>query len=309
MTGRILVLGAGGRFGKAAAQAFRDAGWSVSSVVRPGAAARAPRDTNALAINALDRAAVADAARGHDVVLHALNPVYTDWAQYALPLAYSAIEAAEAAGATLLFPGNLYNYGAEMPAVLDESTPMRPTSRKGQLRVLIEDRMREASERGMRAIILRAGDFYGGGRGSWFDLVVAKELRQGRITYPGPLELVHEWAYLPDLAAAIVRIAAIRERFDKFETFGFPGHAVTGREFIDAVERALGRKLAVKIMGWWLVTTFGRIFPMGRELAEMAYLWKVPHHIDGTKLRGAIEVPATPFKDAIAATLQQLDIH
>src|SRR5207248_1911305 len=123
--------------------------------------------------------------------------------------------------------------------VLDESTPMRPTSRKGQMRVIIEDRMREASDRGMRAVVLRAGDFFGGGRGSWFDLVITKELAQGRVTYPGPFDLVHEWTYVPDLAAAMVRLASVRDTLPPFATFGFPGHAITGRELRDAISRAV----------------------------------------------------------------------
>src|SRR5262249_26517419 len=81
-----------------------------------------------------------------------------------------------------------------------ENTPMRPSSRKGQLRVAIEDRLAEAAERGARIIILRAGDFYGGRRGSWFDLVLAQEIGRGPVTYLRPLALVHEWAYLPALA-------------------------------------------------------------------------------------------------------------
>src|SRR5262249_28765557 len=113
--------------------------------------------------------------------------------------------------------------------------------RKGKLRVEIEERMREASERGVRTIILRAGDFFGGGRGSWFDLVLAKDVRRGIATYPGPIDLVHEWAYLPDLAAAFVRLAEMRDRFGAFETFGFPGHAVTGREFVAALAKAARR--------------------------------------------------------------------
>src|SRR5262249_47737823 len=154
---------------------------------------------------------------------------------------YAVIDAAEATGATIMFPGNLYNYGARMPALIDETTPMQPTTRKGQLRVAIEQRLREASERGVRVIILRAGDFYGAGRGSWFDLVIAKQLAQGRITYPGPLDVAHEWAYVPDVAAALVRLAATRATFPAFETFGFPGHAVTGRELAAAVAKATGR--------------------------------------------------------------------
>src|SRR5207244_2579694 len=117
-----------------------------------------------------DHNAVAQAARDADVVLHALNPVYTQWPSRALPLAYSAIAAAESAGATLLFPGNLYNYGKGLPSRIDETTPMLPSARKGRLRLAIEDRMQEAAERGLRVVIMRAGDFFGDGRGSWLDL-------------------------------------------------------------------------------------------------------------------------------------------
>ena len=305
MSGRILVLGAAGRLGYAAALAFRDAGWSVSSLVRPGAAARAPRGTHV--IETIDRAVAVQSAHGMDVVLHALNPRYQDWRRSALPLAYSAIEAAETAGATLLFPGNLYNYGADMPPVLDETTPMRPSSRKGEIRAEIEARMREASERGMRTIILRAGDFFGGGRGSWLDLVIAKELARGRVTYPGPLDLVHEWAYLPDLVSAMVRLAAIRDRLDAFEIFGFPGHAVTGREFVGAIAKAARRGVQIKRMQWWMIHALRPFVPLCRELAEMAYLWQVPHRIAGDKLKGAIgEVPHTPLDVAMARALRDL---
>ena len=49
---------------------------------------------------------------GADVVLHALNPTLTDWSRQALPLAYSAITAAETAGATLLpLPNDKARYG------------------------------------------------------------------------------------------------------------------------------------------------------------------------------------------------------
>src|SRR5262249_11959600 len=129
MAGRILIMGAAGRFGYAAAQAFRSAGWEVTSLVRAGAAPRAPR--GAIVSEASARPVAVEAARGMDVVLHALNPRYTDWNRMALPHAYAAIEAAETAGATLIFPGNVYNYGKGTPELIDETTSMQPTSRKG----------------------------------------------------------------------------------------------------------------------------------------------------------------------------------
>jgi nucleoside-diphosphate-sugar epimerase len=190
MKGRIIVLGGAGRLGFAAGEAFRDAGWQVKGLVRPGRAGAIPRGVEPVEAVTRDEAVVA--ASGCDVVLNAFNPAITEWGKNALSLAYGAIAAAEGNGATLLFPGSIWNYGRSMPPVLDESTPMQPTTRKGRIRVEIEHRIHEACDGGMRAIILRAGDFFGAGSGSWFDLVIAKEIARGRLTYPGPLDVAQQ---------------------------------------------------------------------------------------------------------------------
>jgi nucleoside-diphosphate-sugar epimerase len=307
MAGRILVLGAAGKLGYAAAEAFRDAGWIVVSLVRPGSGARAPQGTQVVEAHALDCEAMTKAAREADIVLHALNPPYTGWDLLALPLAYAAIDAAEKAGATLLFPGNLYNFGKGLPAVIDETTPMQPSARKGQLRVLIEQRIREATERGLRAIILRAGDFFGAGRGTWLDLVIAKDLPRGTLTYPGPFDVVHEWAYVPDLAEAFVRVTERRASLPAFETFGFCGHAVTGREFLDAIAHATPINVTRKRMSWWMVHALSPFVKVSRELSEVAYLWHAPHRIAGDKLKSLIgEVPHTPLQDAVRRSIKEL---
>src|SRR5689334_3619596 len=175
---RILVLGAAGRIGRTAAEAFRDAGWEVSSLVRGTSAERVASGTQVVEVDARDTESVAEAAQGMDVILHALNPPYTEWPTLVQQLAEAAIAAARASGATLVLPGNVYNYGTGMPPVIDETTPMHPTSRKGALRVALEDRLRDA---GIRCIVLRAGDFYGAGEegaGSWFDRVIIRYVEQ-----------------------------------------------------------------------------------------------------------------------------------
>ena len=256
---RILILGAAGRIGRTAAEAFRDAGWEVASLVRGTSAERVASGTQVVEVDARDTESVAEAAQGMDVILHALNPPYTEWPTLVPQLAEAAIAAARASGATLVLPGNVYNYGTDMPPVIDETTPMHPTSRKGALRVALEDRLRDA---GIRCIVLRAGDFYGAGEegaGSWFDRVIIRYVEQGRLTYPGPLNVVHAWAYLPDLAATLVRLVEARAQFGEFETFGFPGHAVTGAEMTRAIEQALhrGSRLAAchgrfcACWAWW----------------------------------------------------------
>jgi nucleoside-diphosphate-sugar epimerase len=305
MKGRILVLGAAGRLGFVAAETFRNAGWQVKGLVRPGRAGAVPRRVEV--VEAVTRDEAVAAAQGCDVVLNAFNPVITEWQKNALSLAYGAIAAAEMNGATLLFPGSVWNYGRGMPPVLDQTTPMQPTARKGRMRVEMEQRIREACDRGMRAVVLRAGDFFGGGKGSWFDLVIAKDIERGRLSYPGPMNVEHAWAYLPDFAATLVRLAEQRAKFGPCETFGFPGHAVTGEELIATVEAVTKAKFNLRPMSWWMIKTIGQLMAMGREIGELEYLWHVPHRISGDKLRAAIgDVPHTPLVGAVADSLRAL---
>lgn len=305
MKDTILVLGAAGRLGHAAAEAFREAGWQVRGLVRRGRKGFAPHGIDV--VEAYSRDEAIEAGRGCSVVLNALSPPLTEWRRHALPLAYSAIAVAEDNGATLLFPGNVWNFGRDMPAVIGESTPPNPCSRKGRMRVDIEQRIAEACDRGMKAVVLRSGDFFGAGRGSWFDLVVVKELERGRITYPGPPDVEHAWAYLPDYADTLVRLAERRADFARMEAFGFAGHTLTGRQLVAEIEAATGGTFNVRQMSWWMLKTFGQVLAMGRELAELEFLWTTPHRISGDRLADAIgDVPHTPLRRAVASSLREL---
>jgi len=132
-----LVLGANGRFGAAAVAAFAAAGWTVLAQARR-APAGLPHGARHLAVTLEDTEALVAAAAGACVVVHAVNPVYTDWARLLLPLARQGLNAAERLGALFMLPGNVYGYGEDMPSVLREDTPVRPTNEKGRLRVDLE---------------------------------------------------------------------------------------------------------------------------------------------------------------------------
>jgi uncharacterized protein YbjT (DUF2867 family) len=200
---RILILGANGRFGAAAAQAFAAAGWTVLAQARRAPAAL-PAGAQHLAIALADTAALTRAAAGARAVVYAVNPPYTAWHTDVLPLARMGMELASGLGARFMLPGNVYNFGEGMPARLTEDTPQRPTTVKGGIRCELEAELAARAAQGLGSVVIRAGDFFGGGTGSWLDLAILKSIAKGRLVYPGPLELPHAWAYLPDLARAFV---------------------------------------------------------------------------------------------------------
>ena len=312
----VLILGANGRFGTAAMHAFHNSGWRVIAALRRMPQIPLPPGVQVVRTGVDDMAQLARDAAGACVVVHAMNPTYTLWRTELLPLAQAAMDLAQVLGARLLLPGNVYNFGSGMPASLREDTPQHADTRKGALRVQLEAEMAQRCQRGLlQATVVRAGDFFGGGRGNWFDQAIVKSIRAGRLVYPGPTDLPHAWAYLPDLAQAFVAVAKRAPAMcQAFERFHFAGHTVTGAELLDGITQAahaLGlqpaRPWTRTGMPWGLIRTGGMFVPMWRELAEMAYLWRVPHALDGSALDRAVgPLVNTRLSDALRLALAGL---
>ncbi|MCA3242525.1 MAG: NmrA family NAD(P)-binding protein [Rubrivivax sp.] len=307
-----LVLGARGRLGDACVQAFARSGWRVAAQVRPrpGDAAPEPANVMRLALALDDTAALARAAAGAAVVVHAVNPVYTRWEAEALPALRQGMAVARALGARLMLPGNVYVYGQAMPPRLDEATPIAPDTPHGRIRAEMEAALEADSS--LRSTVIRAGDFFGHGRGSWLDLAIAKDLARGRLVYPGPLDRPHAWAYLPDLAQAFVAVAECRDDGSAFETLHFAGHTATGAEFIAALQEAAASLGLTPPGGWrvggfpWpLIRVAGLVWPMGRALAAMSHLWRTPHALEGRRLADRVGPGARALDRPLADALRQ----
>lgn len=308
----VLILGANGRFGGAALDAFAAAGWHVLAQARRPLAAPVPPGVRLVQRELADLDGLAADAAGARVVVHAINPAYTRWERDAIPLARAGMDIAERLGARFMLPGNVYNFGDTMPALVREDAIQRPSTRKGEIRCAIEDELTSRAARGLRSVVLRAGDFYGAGRGTWLDELVVKSLHRGTLVYPGPLDVPHAWAYLPDLARAFVALAG-RADLPQAARLHFAGHTVTGRELLGVIARIVGdlgagpRPLRQRRMGWTLVSLVGLVHPLWRELARMSYLWRLPHQLDDAQYRGiAGSPPRTPIDVALRATLADL---
>lgn len=320
-----LILGANGRLGAAAVSAFAASGWRVLAQARRAPSSILPDTVQALTMPLENVDHLVDAAQGASIVVYAVNPLYADWDAQLLPLARLGMSISQRLDASFFLPGNVYNFGEAMPGLLSEQTPVQPSTRKGQLRCQLETEMRERAEKGLRGVVIRAGDFYGAGSGSWLDQLIVKDIVRGKLAYPGPMDVPHAWAFLPDLARAFVALAArdlsasgrsgaaFEQEKGSFESYGFAGHTFTGRELLACLDEA-ARELDLRPahgfrtggMPWGLIRTIGLVYPQWRELARMSYLWRVPHRVDGTALElavGPLHVtePKTALLDALLA--------
>lgn len=305
---RALVIGATGGIGGAVADRLIADGWTVRALNRDPDRARATRPgLQWVRGDAMVEADVVAAALGVELLVHGANPpAYRNWAGLQMPMLASSIAAAKASGARLVFPGTVYNFGPGAFPDLTEASPQTPVTRKGKIRVAMEQALARAAEDGVRVLIVRAGDFFGPNPGgsSWLSLGLVKPGRPlAAVTYPGPLGVAHSWAYLPDVAETMVRLAALPD-LGGLEVFHMRGHTQTGQAFVDALARAAGRSLAVGRLPWLAVRAIAPFNETMREMLEMRYLWDEPVLLDNTRLVARLGAePHTPLVDALRAAL------
>jgi nucleoside-diphosphate-sugar epimerase len=309
MTLTIAVLGARGRLGIVVAQAALAAGHSVIAVTRDGRLPESLAGATARKADALKQDELIAATQGADVIFNALNPLYPDWKAMCPVLAENVVAAAKANGAHHLFAGNVYNYGHEIPPLAGPETPVHGSTRKGAIRIAMEERFeRAARQEGVATTGLRAGDFFGGpGRGSWFDLIIAAPLAKHKYVWPGRADIPHAFAYLPDLARAFVALAERHGELEGYTLFTFAGHTLTGEQIGRHLEVATGKRLRRASFSWLGLRAIGLFRPFMREVIELSYLWFTPHALDGSKFEtfvGGFE--PTPASRAIADTVREL---
>lgn len=269
---KVLVLGANGNFGKAAAEAFAAAGHEVLRFTRGG-----------------DMAA---AAMGCDVIVNGLNPpMYHDWARLIPAITAEVSAAARASGAFLIVPGNVYNFGVQ-PGVWGPSTPQVPASRKGAIRVQMERDYRALSAQGVKVAILRAGDFVGDGPGTIWRMAMLKT--PGKVAAMGRAK--RAYGYLPDLGRLCVRLAEARATLPGFTDLPFAGFTLSADDIAARIAALTASPVKLGGFPWWAMTLTAPFWELARELREMRYLYDHAHALDPAPLQALFpDFRATPL--------------
>lgn len=312
-----LVLGVSGGIGGEVARQLSGAGWRVRALqrsVRGNVNAGGPDGIESVQGDVMDRDAVMRAAQGCEVIVHAVNPPgYRRWADLVLPMIDNTLAAAQAERATVVLPGTVYNYGPEVLPLVAEDAPQQPRTRKGAIRVEMERRIQAATERDVRAIVVRAGDFFGPRVGnSWLAQGFLKPGQPLRtVREPGTPGAGHSWGYVPDVARTMLELIERRATLAPFARFHMAGHwDADGTQIAAAICRVAARHgLTVRRGGfpWPLIYVAALFATTPREMLEMRYLWRETLELDNARLVATLgREPHTPLDAAVEATLAGL---
>lgn len=296
-----LIIGITGNFGSQMAQTLLKNGWQIRALMRDSS--KAPSWLSPAQIHvgsARDEKAIVQAAQGAALIVYAANPAYHRWHQEAMQMLEPTARAAETLGLRILFPGNVYGYSAGQKAKT-ESDAMQPPNDKGEIRLRMESRLKQASLNGATVTIVRAGDFLGPNmRLGWLDYML--KVKKGFYTFAMPHngQHVHYWTYLPDLCANAVTLIESPE--SDFDVWHDPGLALTRDNWSSAFADN-GFALKTKNFPWWFFKIVSPFSPMLREVLKMRYLWQSNIVMDGTKLKQKLgaNLQKTPLSDIVAS--------
>jgi nucleoside-diphosphate-sugar epimerase len=249
-----------------------------------------------------------EAARGATTVYHCMNPPYDAriWADLIPRYMNNLIAASARTGARLVVLDNLYMLGRPRGRALNEDTPMEPCSRKGEIRARAAQHLFDAHRRGdVIATSGRASDFYGpGGTQTGLGDFFWPRVLAGKTAYsPFPLDAIHTYHYIPDVAAGLMTLGGADE-----DAFGRPwmlpcAPAGTLRTLVERMATTSERELKVARLPRWIVKTAAIVMPLMRELDEMLYQWEEPFVVDDRRFRERFQLMPEDVDQAAANTM------
>lgn len=303
-----LVIGSTGSIGSAIVDELTVRGQRVRALVRdPSKAQRIfkrPENVEFVVGSVEELHTLRAAFDGVEAFFNCLNLPYPEWNR--LPAIHKNIlDAARKASARMVFPGNVYIYGHAQSERVTEDHLRNPCSRKGMIRVQLEDMFVESSRKGeVPTVIVRFPDYYGPNASSITDGIFRAAVAGGTARWFGDLDVTHEFIFISDAAKAMIMAS---ERADAYgQDFNVPGpQPISVRQWISLVFKEVGREPRMKGTSRVTMRIFGLFNKMAREFVEMQYLTEEPLILDGSKFTKffGTKYPTTEYAEGIKRNL------
>ena len=208
----------------------------------------------------------------------------------------------------MIFPGNVYIYGHTGNEKVREDQLRNPCSRKGRIRLQLEDEFTRLSREGtVPCVIVRFPDYYGPNSASIVDGIFRSALHDKKARWYGGLDVTHEFIFISDAAKAML---VASERPDAVgQDFNVPGpDPIRVRDWIARVFAHAGFEPKMTGTSRMLVRLTGLFNATAREFAEMQYLAEEPLILEGGKFSSffGTKYPTRSYDDGIRETLEWL---
>lgn len=294
------ILGAGGPVANSLTKVLSEAGEVVRLVSRKQIQTRGSASWVSADLKNFEQ--LRKAVQGSTIIYMCAGLPYDKkvWAAEWPLIMQNFIDAAKYTGARVIFFDNVYMYG-QVNAVMTEDTPYRPSSRKGEIRAGIAEKlMGEAMAGNVKATIARAADFYGAeSMNSFFDsMVLAKYAQRKKAMWLGNASTLHSFTYVADTGKALYTLAKDEQSIG--QVWHLPtAPAMKGHQFIELAAKICNTRPEFMQINKFLLKTIGLFNPLIRETAEMYYQYQYDYVFSSEKFEKAYGLFPASYEEGI----------
>jgi len=251
---------------------------------------------------------VEKAVEGSSVVYLAVGFEYKlkVWQELWPRLMRETLDACAKHDAKLVFFDNVYMYGRSALSRMTEESPLDPSSRKGEVRLLIAQMLMDECRKGkVEGLIARSADFYGPKNQKSFltELVYKNLLKGSKASWFANADKLHSFTYTPDAAKATALLGNTDDAYGQVWHLPTDSQTLTGRQMASLFASEMGVEKGVSTLPTWLIRVLGIFMPIMHELSEMLYQYDRDYVFDSSKFDQRFPFQKTTYAQGVNATV------
>lgn len=290
------ILGANGVIGKGLARELI----TYTSDIR--LVSRNPRAVNPgdqlMAADLTNAEQVDRAVAGSDVVYLTVGLEYNIkvWKKQWPVITRNVIDSCKKNGAKLVFFDNVYMYDRDFLGNMTEDIPVRPTSKKGEVRAQIEAMVKKEIKSGnLTALIARSADFIGPGNSGLVEMVYKNFIKGKKANWFSKTDKIHSFTNTIDAARGTAKLGNAPDAFGEVWHLPTSDARLTGKEWIGLFAKEMKVEPKISALPDWMLGLLGLFVPVLGELKEMTYQYDRDYFFNSSKFNKRFNyTPITP---------------
>lgn len=255
-----------------------------------------------------DQAQIDKAVAGSEVVYITVGFEYAIkvWREKWPALMKYTIAACKKHKARLVFFDNVYMYDRTHLYHMTEETPIKPSSKKGEVRAQIAGMLLDEVNRGsLTALIARSADFLGPKNSIIVETVYKNLLAGKKADWFAHTSKLHSYTFTPDAAKATAILGNTPDAFNQI--WHLPtAKPLTGKQWVELFAREMGIQPQIRAVPLWLMAGMGVFMPIMRELHEMAYQYDRDYVFKSDKFEKRFNFKPTSPEEGVRAVIRML---
>lgn len=245
------------------------------------------------------------AVEGSDVVYLTIGIKYDVdlWKDQWPRIMHNVIDACKKHNSKLVFFDNVYSYG-KVDGWMREETPHNPSSEKGKVRAEISELLiKEFGKGDLKAMIVRAADFYGPKASSVINAIVFDNLSKGKKAMWMVNDRVkHSFTYTPDAGKATALLGNTDDAYDQIWHLPTDKNVLSAKEFIELAAKEFNASPKHTVIGKGMLKLIGLFNKVVKENNEMLYQLEHDYLFDSKKFERRFNMKPTSYKQGIKET-------